>query len=101
MNPSEKIAINRKYLSAEAKIISREDVPQYMEEVYHWAYLNPRNVALLDRNLVFNGLLFGNGQRMIRAYLREIQAGMRGGQGAGVDGDVISRVAARERARGG
>ena len=33
MNPSEKIAINPKYLSAEAKAISREDVPQYMQEV--------------------------------------------------------------------
>lgn len=100
MNPSEKIAINRKYLSAEAKIISREDVPQYMEEVYHWAYLNPRNVALLDRNLVFNGLLFGNGQRLIRAYLREIQAGMRVWQVAHVYGDVINQVAEKLGATG-
>ena len=27
-------------------------VPDYLRDVYTWAYLNPRNVRLLDRNIV-------------------------------------------------
>ncbi len=35
-----------------------EGVPDYMTEVYDWAYVNPRRAALLDRNLVVSTLLF-------------------------------------------
>lgn len=100
MNPSKQIAITQKYLPTEAKSIPSNNLPKYMDEVYHWAYLNPRNVALLDRNVVFNGLLFGNGQRMVRAYLEHVQAGMRVWQVAHVYGDLIHQVAQKIGATG-
>ncbi len=38
-------------------------VPDYMLEVYDWAYVNSRNVRWLDRNLVVRTLLFAQDQR--------------------------------------
>ena len=68
-------------------------LPAYMSEVYDWAYVDPRYVRLLDRNLVVRTLLFGNDQRLIRAYLNEIKPGARVWQLAHVYGDLVSRAA--------
>ncbi|RBB95664.1 methyltransferase, partial [Pseudomonas sp. MWU12-2115] len=65
-----------------------EGVPDYMTEVYDWAYVNPRRAALLDRNLVVSTLLFLNDQRLMRRYLHQIQPGMRVWQVAHVYGDL-------------
>ena len=35
-------------------------VPGYLEKTYAWAYLNPRNVRLLDRPFVVSTILWGN-----------------------------------------
>jgi len=64
-----------------------------MTEVYDWAYVNPRWVRLLDRNIVVKTLLFGNDQRLIRAYLERIRPGMRVWQVAHVYGDLVRRAA--------
>ncbi|TDR76656.1 rhodoquinone biosynthesis methyltransferase RquA [Paludibacterium purpuratum] len=69
------------------------DVPDYMTEVYDWAYVNPRHAALLDRNLVVRVLLFGNDRRLMRAYLERVRPGMRVWQVAHVYGDLVQRVA--------
>ncbi|MBV8046073.1 MAG: rhodoquinone biosynthesis methyltransferase RquA [Paludibacterium sp.] len=71
------------------------DVPDYMTEVYDWAYVNPRHAALLDRNVVVRVLLFGNDQRLMRAYLDRVRPGMRVWQVAHVYGDLVTRVARR------
>ena len=71
------------------------DVPAYMTEVYDWAYVNPRNAAWLDHNLVVRVLLFGNDQRLMRAYLQRIQPGMRVWQVAHVYGDLVGKAASR------
>lgn len=68
-------------------------VPPYMAEVYDWAYVNPRWVRWLDRNSVVRTLLFGNDQRLMRAYLKLIQPGMRVWQLAHVYGDLVRRAA--------
>ncbi len=70
-----------------------EHLPQYMDEVYNWAYVNERNVEWLDRNLVFNVLLFGNGPRLKRAYLERLKPGMNIWQVAHVYGDLVQKVA--------
>jgi len=70
-----------------------EGVPDYMTEVYDWAYVNPRRAALLDRNLVVSTLLFLNDQRLMRRYLQHIRPGMRVWQVAHVYGDLVSRAA--------
>jgi len=68
-------------------------LPHYMTEVYDWAYVSPRWVPKLDNNLVVKLLLFGNDQRLMRAYLSRIQPGMRVWQLAHVYGDLVRRAA--------
>lgn len=68
-------------------------VPDYMQEVYNWAYIEPRNVVKLDHNLVVRTLLFLNDQRMMRAYIERIRPGMRVWQVAHVYGDLVRRAA--------
>lgn len=68
-------------------------VPEYMREVYNWAYIEPSHVEKLDHNAVVRTLLFMNDQRMMRAYLDRIQPGMRVWQVAHVYGDLVRRAA--------
>ena len=68
-------------MTAERTLPSQQDnyyegVPDYMVDVYDWAYVNPTKARLLDRNIVVKTLLFGNDQRMMRAYLNEVEPGM-------------------------
>lgn len=68
-------------------------VPDYMIDVYDWAYVNPRNAGWLDHNFVVKTLLFLQDQRQIRAYLDEIKPGMRVWQIAHVYGNLVRRAA--------
>jgi ubiquinone/menaquinone biosynthesis C-methylase UbiE len=77
-----------------------QDVPDYMLEVYDWAYVNPRHAAFLDRNLVVRVLLFGNDQRLMRAFLDMVRPGMKVWQVAHVYGDLVRRVADKVGATG-
>ena len=70
-----------------------QGVPQYMTEVYDWAYVNPKKAHWLDNNLVVKVLLFLNDQRLMRAYLDEIRPGDKVWQLAHVYGDLVLRVA--------
>ena len=70
-----------------------QGVPLYMTEVYDWAYVNPRKAHWLDNNLVVKTLLFLNDQRLMRAYLDEIQPGNKVWQLAHVYGDLVIQVA--------
>ena len=69
------------------------DVPAYLEEVYSWAYLSPRNVALLDRPWVVSAILWGNYSKLLRATLAEVRPGERVLQPACVYGDFSPRLA--------
>lgn len=77
-----------------------EGVPDYMTEVYDWAYVNPERVRQLDRNIVVKTLLFCNDQRLMRAYLKEIEPGMRVWQVAHVYGDLVRRAAEKAGQQG-
>jgi ubiquinone/menaquinone biosynthesis C-methylase UbiE len=79
--------------SAATRATEGQILPAYMTEVYDWAYVNPRWVRWLDRNIVVKTLLFGNDQRLIRAYLSRINPGMRVWQLAHVYGDLVRRAA--------
>ncbi len=72
-----------------------DGVPEYMTEVYDWAYVDPKWVKALDRNIVVRVLLFLNDQRLMRLYLNEIKPGMRVWQLAHVYGDLVKRAAQR------
>jgi ubiquinone/menaquinone biosynthesis C-methylase UbiE len=70
-----------------------DGVPDYMIDVYDWAYVDPKWAHALDHNWVVRILLFFNDQRLIRAYLNEIREGMRVWQVAHVYGELVARVA--------
>lgn len=77
-----------------------EGVPSYMTEVYDWAYVDPKWVRALDHNWVVRVLLFLNDQRLMRAYLNEIEPGMRVWQLAHVYGDLVTRAAKKVGSKG-
>lgn len=75
-------------------------LPEYMTEVYDWAYVNPRYVRWLDRNIVVRVLLFFNDQRLMRSYLEQIRPGSHVWQVAHVYGDLVKRAADKVGAEG-
>ncbi|MFW5833793.1 MAG: rhodoquinone biosynthesis methyltransferase RquA [Pseudomonadota bacterium] len=75
-------------------------MPDYMREVYAWAYLNPRSVRLLDHGFVAGAILWGNYRRLADAALMEFAPGMRVLQPACAYGDVAPRLADRLGAGG-
>jgi hypothetical protein len=70
-------------------------VPAYMHEVYGWAYLNPRNVKLLDREIIVSLILWGNNQRLKQALLIEITPETTVLQAAHVYGTLIPEIASK------
>ncbi len=68
-------------------------VPNYLEATYHWAYLNPTSVWLLDRPAVVYGILWGQAGRLARAAASELDPGQSVLQAASVYGS-FSRVLA-------
>jgi SAM-dependent methyltransferase len=70
-------------------------IPAYLREVYGWAYLNPINAGLLDRDVVVSAILLGNNGRLRRALLSEIEPGQRVLHAAHVYGRLIPELAGR------
>ena len=68
-------------------------IPTYLREVYHWAYLDPRNVRLLDRDLVVAAILWGNDARLRRAAFAEFVPSQRILQASHVYGGMIPGLA--------
>ncbi len=69
------------------------EIPDYLREVYYWAYMNPRNVRLLDHELIVSIILWGQHRRLRRAAFAELTAGQRVLQPAAVYGDFSSALA--------
>ncbi|HYB63634.1 MAG TPA: rhodoquinone biosynthesis methyltransferase RquA [Steroidobacteraceae bacterium] len=68
-------------------------VPDYLEQTYAWAYLRPRAVRLLDRELVVNAILWGNYARLVRAACAQFRPGEHVLQAASVYGSQPARLA--------
>lgn len=68
-------------------------IPDYLMETYYWAYLNPRNVRWLDRELVVSVILWGQHRRLQQAAFSELQPGQRVWQPASVYGDFAPNMA--------
>ncbi len=68
-------------------------IPDYLRETYAWAYLSPRSVRVLDRQLVVSSILWGNYRRLLEALLAELEPGQRVLQPACVYGDFSARLA--------
>ena len=76
------------------------EIPAYLRDIYYWAYLNPRNVRLLDRELVVSIILWGQHRRLQRAALAELRPGQRVLQPASVYGDFSPGLARHLGPRG-
>jgi ubiquinone/menaquinone biosynthesis C-methylase UbiE len=70
-------------------------IPRYLSETYTWAYLNPRSVQLLDRELVVAIVLWYQHRNLRRKVLAEIEPGSSVLQTACVYGDFSPLLAQR------
>ncbi|MDP6642440.1 MAG: methyltransferase, partial [Rhodospirillales bacterium] len=68
-------------------------MPAYLQETYYWAYLSPRNVRLLDRELVVKVILWGQQRRLRQQAFAEITAGQSVLQPAHVYGEFSPALA--------
>jgi len=68
-------------------------IPDYLQEVYHWAYLDERNARWLDREWVVATILWGNAKRLRQAVLAQVEAGDHVLQVAHVYGKLIPELA--------
>ncbi len=50
-------------------------IPDYLQKTYYWAYLNPRNVKLLDREWIVRTILWQQHHRLSQAAISEIEPG--------------------------
>jgi len=72
-------------------------VPQYLVDLYWWAYVHPAAVQLFERQWLVNLILWGNFERLRDAALGALGARLDGRtlQVACVYGDLTTRLAAR------
>jgi ubiquinone/menaquinone biosynthesis C-methylase UbiE len=68
-------------------------IPRYLRDTYTWAYLNPRNVELLDREPVVATILWFQHHKLQRMALTEIDPGSKVLQTACVYGDFSPALA--------
>ena len=48
------------------------EIPAYLQDTYYWAYVNPRNVRLLDREIVVRTILWQQHIKLQRLAFAEI-----------------------------
>ena len=70
-------------------------IPDYLRDVYTWAYLTPLATKIFDRQFVVQAILWGNAQRLINDVLAEVTAGDQVFQPAAVYGTFSRQVAQR------
>jgi len=68
-------------------------IPNYLEETYHWAYLDPRNAKYLDHEWVVKTILWRQHRRLEQAAFAEIEPGQHVLQSACVYGDFSKLLA--------
>jgi SAM-dependent methyltransferase len=70
-------------------------IPDYLRNVYTWAYLTPWLTGFLDRQVVVQAILWGNAQRLIDDVLAAVKPGERIFQPAAVYGSFSRQLAQR------
>jgi len=78
----------------ESPVATVPEMPAYMQEVYYWAYVNPRNVKLLDREFVVRTILWQQHRKLQKLAFAEIQPGQSVLQPASVYGSFVPNLAA-------
>jgi SAM-dependent methyltransferase len=80
--------------------LAANPIPDYLRNVYTWAYLTPWLTGILDRQVVVQAILWGNAQRLIGDVLAAVKPGDRIFQPAAVYGS-FSRQLAKQIGRHG
>ena len=52
-------------------------VPEYLDSIYNWAYLNPKHMRFLDKEIVVRTILWQQHRKLERAAFCEIEPGQR------------------------
>lgn len=68
-------------------------LPDYLENVYWWAYLRPGSVRFFDRPAIVSAILWGQYRRLCDIALAQVEPGMRVLQTACVYGALSERLA--------
>lgn len=68
-------------------------IPDYLRDVYTWAYLTPLATQIFDRQVAVQTILWGNAQHLIDDVLAEIVPGDRVFQPAAVYGSLSRQIA--------
>jgi ubiquinone/menaquinone biosynthesis C-methylase UbiE len=71
------------------------DIPDYLRDTYHWAYLSRVGRAVFDRPAMVSAILWGNARRLMGDAAAEFAAGSRVLQTACVYGDFSLQLAER------
>jgi len=69
------------------------EIPFYMQDIYYWAYLNPRNVRWLDHEFVVRLILWEQHAKLRRAAFAEIEPGQQVLQSTCVYGKFLPMLA--------
>jgi ubiquinone/menaquinone biosynthesis C-methylase UbiE len=69
------------------------EIPAYLQDTYYWAYVNPRNVRLLDREIVVRTILWQQHMKLQRLAFAEIGTGQSVLQPASVYGSFAPNLA--------
>lgn len=72
---------------------SEPEIPAYLQDTYYWAYISPRNVPLLDREIVVRTILWQQHNKLQRLAFAEIEPGQRVMQPASVYGSFGPNLA--------
>ncbi len=71
----------------------RPEIPDYLRDTYHWAYLSRAGRAVFDRRTMVCAILWGNARRLMADAAAEFERGARVLQTACVYGDFSARLA--------
>jgi ubiquinone/menaquinone biosynthesis C-methylase UbiE len=75
-----------------APVAAAPEVPAYLQDVYYWAYINPRHVKYLDNDFVVRTILWQQHNKLQRLAFDEIEPGQRVLQSACVYGSFSANL---------
>lgn len=85
--------VGRSSVPRKTRASAEPEIPYYLQETYYWAYVNPRNVRLLDREIVVRTILWQQHRKLQKLAFSEILAGQRVLQPASVYGSFAPNLA--------
>lgn len=69
------------------------EIPAYLNDTYYWAYISPKNVPMLDRDIVVRTILWQQHKKLQKIAFEEIEEGQSAYQPASVYGDFGANLA--------